>query len=256
MKKSSLAYFGLIFFYLYLPIGVLVVNAVNLNRYGLSWDGFTLRWFEAMFVNHGLMEAALNSLMVAVSAASAAMVIGGVCAVSFYLYRFPGRKVLFGTLMTMMMLPDIILAIALLVLFIILGVSLGFLSLFLAHVTFCLPFVVVTVLARLQGFDPFLLDAARDLGAGESQVLRRVILPLVGPALAASWLLSFTLSLDDVIVSSFVTGPSFDVLPLKIFSMVKVGVKPEVNALAALMITVSVIFVLISHFLLRERTHE
>ena len=170
-----------------------------------------------------------------------------------YLYRFKGRQVLQGTLLTMLMVPDIILAIAFLVLFILLGVSLGFWSLLLAHVTFCLPFSVITVLARLQGFDPFLLDAARDLGASEGQVLQRIVFPLLRPALLASWLLSFTLSLDDVIVSSFVTGPSFDVLPLKIFSMVKVGVKPEVNALATLMIGVSVVFVIISQLLLKEK---
>ena len=152
-----------------------------------------------------------------------------------------------------MMIPDIIFAIALLVLFLICGISLGFWSLLLAHTTFCLPFTVVTVLARLQGFDPYLLDAAKDLGASESQVLRRIILPLLLPALIASWLLCFTLSLDDVIVSSFVTGPSFDVLPLKIFSMVKVGVKPEVNALATIMVLISIVLVVISQYLIKER---
>jgi spermidine/putrescine transport system permease protein len=125
--------------------------------------------------------------------------------------------------------------------------------LILAHITFCLPFTVVTVHARLKGFDPYLLDAARDLGAPESQILKRIVFPLLKPALLSSWLLSFTLSLDDVIVSSFVTGPSYDVLPLKIFSMVKVGVKPEVNALATVMIVLSLIFVLISQLLMKEK---
>jgi spermidine/putrescine transport system permease protein len=154
------------------------------------------------------------------------------------------------------MLPDIILAIALLVLFIILGVSLGFWSLLLAHITFCLPFTFVTVFARMQGFDPYLIEAARDLGAAGGLVLRTIVLPLISPALIASWLLGFTLSLDDVIVSSFVAGPGFDVLPLRIFSMVKVGVKPEVNALASLMILISIILVTISYFLLKEKANE
>ncbi len=253
MKAIRFIYFMIIFAYLYLPIIVLVGNSFNANRYGLSWDGFTLRWFSAMLNNAGLMEAAKNSLTIAFCAATAATIIGALAAIGFRFYRFAGRRLLQGTLMTLMMAPDIILAIALLVLFVVLGISLGFWSLLFAHITFCLPFTTVTVAARLQGFDPFLLDAARDLGASESQVLRRVVLPLLSPALIASWLLSFTLSLDDVIVSSFVTGPSFDVLPLKIFSMVKVGVRPEVNALSTLMVALSLVLVIISQLLLKEK---
>lgn len=253
MKKLKILYFMVVFFYLYLPICLLIVNAFNLNRYGMQWDGFTFKWFTAMLHNHGLMEAARNSLLIAVSSASLVTIIGTLGAIAIYLYRFRGRKVLLGILITLMMVPDIILAIALLVLFVILGVSLGFWSLLLSHITFCLPFAVVTIYARFQGFDPALLDAARDLGASESQILRKVVVPLISPALVASWLLSFTLSIDDVIVSSFVTGPSFDVLPLKIFSMVKVGVKPEVNALATIMVFISIVFVLISQVLIKEK---
>jgi len=256
MKLPRLLYYIIVFGYLYLPIAVLVVNGFNANRYGLQWDGFTLRWFSAMFDNAGLMEAAKHSLAVAFFSATTATALGALAAIGFRFYRFAGRRILQGTLMTLMMAPDIILAISLLVLFVLLGVALGFWSLLLAHVTFCLPFAMVTVSARLQGFDPYLLDAARDLGASESQVLSRIVLPLLSPALVASWLLSFTLSLDDVIVSSFVTGPSFDVLPLKIFSMVKVGVKPEVNALSTLMVALSLVLVVISQLLLKEKEHE
>ena len=253
MKSLRLAYFIGIFTYLYVPIGIVLVNAFNLNRYGLHWDGFTLKWFQAMAGNAGLMEAARHSLIIAVLASTAATAIGALAGIGFSRYRFPGRRILHGTLMTLMMAPDIILAISLLVLFVTIGISLGFWSLILAHITFCLPFTVVTVHARLKGFDPYLLDAARDLGASESQILKRIVFPLLKPALLSSWLLSFTLSLDDVIVSSFVTGPSYDVLPLKIFSMVKVGVKPEVNALATVMIVLSLIFVLISQLLMKEK---
>lgn len=255
MKKSSLFFFATVFSYLYLPIMVLGINAFNANRYGLRWDGFTLKWFVAMFNNYGLMEAARNSLLVAVSAATTATLLGALGAIGIYLYHFKGRRLLKGALLAMMMIPDIIFAISLLVLFMICGISLGFWSLLLAHTSFCLPFAVVTILARLQGFDPFLIEAAKDLGASESQVLRKIIIPLLLPALVASWLLSFTLSLDDVIVSSFVTGPSFDVLPLKIFSMVKVGVKPEVNALATIMILISVVLVIISQYLIKEKNN-
>lgn len=254
MRKSlRLLFFCGIFLYLYVPIAILIINAFNLNRYGLRWDGFTLKWFTAMAANPGLMEATRHSLTIAVCAASAATAIGCLAAIGFTRYRFIGRRVLQGTLMTLMMAPDIILAISLLVLFVGIGIALGFWSLLLSHITFCLPFTVMTVMARLQGFDRFLLDAARDLGASEGQLLRRVVLPLLRPALLSSWLLSFTLSLDDVIVSSFVTGPSYDVLPLKIFSMVKVGVKPEVNALATLMVALSLVLVVISQLLVKER---
>lgn len=256
MKGLRVFFFAGIFGYLYLPIAILVINAFNDNRYGFKWDGFTLKWFSAMAANRGLMEAAWHSLTIAVCAATFATAIGALAAIAFHRYRFPGRRLLQGTLMTLMMAPDIILAISLLVLFISIGVALGFWSLLLAHITFCLPFTMVTVSARIQGFDPHLLDAARDLGASEGQLLWRVVLPLLRPALLSSWLLAFTLSLDDVIVSSFVTGPAYDVLPLKIYSMVKVGVKPEVNALATIMVGLSLVLVLISQLLIKEKMHE
>jgi len=252
MKYLQRLYFTTLFTFLYLPIVILVVNACNVNRYGMRWDGFTTKWFAAMWHNNGLMEAAEHSLFIAICAATFATMIGALAAVSFKRYRFPGRKVFRTTLFTLMMAPDIILAISLLVLFVILGIALGFWSLLIAHITFCLPFTMVTVAARLDDFDPFLLDAAKDLGASEGHLLRRIVFPLLRPALLSSWLLSFTLSLDDVIVSSFVTGPSYDVLPLKIFSMVKVGVKPEVNALATIMVALSLVLVLISQLLIKE----
>ncbi|MEF1280439.1 ABC transporter permease subunit, partial [Vibrio fortis] len=131
--------------------------------------------------------------------------------------------------------------------------QLGFFTLLAAHITFCLPFVVVTVYSRLNGFDVKMLEAAKDLGASEWTILKQIILPLAKPAVAAGWLLSFTLSLDDVIISSFVTGPTYEILPLKIYSMVKVGISPEVNALATVMLVVSLILVVASQLLAREK---
>ena len=132
----------------------------------------------------------------------------------------------------------------------------GFWSLLFSHITFCLPFVVVTVYSRLKDFDVKMLEAARDLGAGEFTILRKIILPLALPAVIAGWLLSFTLSMDDVVVSSFVTGPSYEILPLKIYSMVKVGVSPEVNALATILMALSLFMVIISQLVLRDRSHK
>ncbi|GHA09247.1 spermidine/putrescine ABC transporter permease PotC [Oceanisphaera arctica] len=243
----------LVFAYLYIPIGVLIVNSFNRSRYGIRWDGFTLDWYVRLANNASLMEAARHSVTVALVSASAAALIGTLAAVALYRYRFRGKGFVGGMLFVVMMSPDIVMAISLLALFVVLGVSLGFWSLLFAHITFCLPFVVITVYSRLKGFDVRMLEAARDLGAGEAVIFRKIILPLAGPAIAAGWLLSFTLSLDDVIVSSFVTGPSYEILPLKIYSMVKVGVSPEVNALATIMLAVSLALVVISQLLLRNK---
>jgi spermidine/putrescine transport system permease protein len=157
-------------------------------------------------------------------------------------------------LFVVMMSPDIVMAISLLVLFMLLGVQLGFWSLLFSHITFCLPFVVVTVYSRLKGFDVRMLEAAKDLGASELVILRKIILPLAMPAVAAGWLLSFTLSMDDVVVSSFVTGPGYEILPLKIYSMVKVGVSPEVNALATILLVLSLVMVFASQLVARDKT--
>ncbi|OXY82520.1 spermidine/putrescine ABC transporter permease PotC [Oceanimonas doudoroffii] len=243
----------LVFAYLYIPIGVLVVNSFNQSRFGIRWDGFTLDWYQRLAGNTALLEAARHSLTVALLSASVATLIGTLAAVALYRYRFRGKRFVGGMLFVVMMSPDIVMAISLLALFVVIGVSLGFWSLLFAHVTFCLPFVVITVFSRLRGFDVRIIEAARDLGAGEAVIFRRILLPLALPAIAAGWLLSFTLSLDDVIISSFVTGPGYDILPLRIYSMVKVGVSPEVNALATLMLVVSLILVVISQLLLRDK---
>lgn len=243
----------LVFAYLYIPIGVLVANAFNQSKYGISWDGFTLDWFVRLANNASLMEAARHSVTIALVSASAAAIIGTLAAVALYRYRFRGKGFVGGMLFVVMMSPDIVMAISLLALFVVLGISLGFWSLLLAHITFCLPFVVITVYSRLKGFDVRMLEAAKDLGASEAVTFRKIILPLAGPAIAAGWLLSFTLSLDDVIVSSFVTGPSYEILPLKIYSMVKVGMSPEVNALATIMLAASLILVVIAQLLLRKK---
>ena len=152
-----------------------------------------------------------------------------------------------------MMSPDIVMAVSMLVLFMIIGVKLGFLSLLIAHITFCLPYVVITVSSRLSDFDGKMLEAAKDLGASEVTILRKIILPLALPSIISGWLLSFTISLDDVVVSSFVTSPSYEVLPLKIFSLVKTGVTPEVNALATIMIVFSLTLVVLSQLVVRKK---
>ncbi|MEQ4924280.1 spermidine/putrescine ABC transporter permease PotC [Proteus hauseri] len=247
-------FMSIIYAYLYIPIIILIVNSFNSSRFGINWKGFTTDWYTILFNNDSLLQAAGHSLTMAVTSATFATLIGSLAAVALYRYRFRGKKFVGGMLFVVMMSPDIVMAISLLVLFMILGVSLGFWSLLVSHITFCLPFVVVTVYSRLSGFDVKMLEAAKDLGAGEFTILRKIIMPLAMPAIASGWLLSFTLSMDDVVVSSFVTGPSYEILPLKIYSMVKVGVSPEVNALATILLGLSLVLVLISQLILRDRT--
>lgn len=246
-------YMTLIYLFLYIPIGVLILFSFNESRYTHEWAGWSLKWYESLAGNSMLIDAAVNSLLVAVVAATLATMIGTLTAVGLYRYRFRGKQALTSLLFVVMMSPDIVMAISLLALFLTLGISLGFWSLLIAHITFCLPFVVITVYSRLRGFNPYLIDAAKDLGASEFQAFRRVIVPLAAPAILAGWLLSFTLSLDDVIVSFFVTGPGFEILPLKIYSMVRLGVKPEVNALATVLFVISLVLVITSQLLLKEK---
>ncbi len=246
-------FMSIVYAYLYIPIILLVINSFNESRFGINWQGFSTKWYSLLLNNDSLLQAAWHSLTMAVLSATFATIIGSLTAVALYRYQFRGKPFIGGMVFVVMMSPDIVMAISLLVLFMLLGISLGFWSLLFSHITFCLPFVVVTVYSRLKDFDVKMLEAARDLGANEWTILQKIILPLALPAVIAGWLLSFTLSMDDVVVSSFVTGPSYEILPLKIYSMVKVGVSPEVNALATILLLLSLGLVLLSQWVLRDR---
>ncbi len=254
MKRSlKAAYLTAVYGFLYLPLLVLIAFSFNDSKFLVSWKGFSLRWYASLAGNSSLLDAALRSLALAASSATAATLIGALAAIALKRYRFAGRKALSASLYVVTVSPDIVMGISLLILFITLNLPLGFLTLFLSHVTFCLPFVTITILARLSGMDQSLIEAAADLGAGEYAIFRLVILPIAMPAVMAGWLLSFTLSLDDVIVSFFVTGPSFEILPLKIYSMVRLGVKPEVNALCAVMFAITLMVVGATQLLMKEK---
>jgi len=244
-----------VYAYLYIPIIILVTNSFNEDRYGLSWKGFSWNWYERLFNNDTLIQAAFHSVTIAFFAATLATIVGGLTAIALYRYRFRGKQAVSGMLFIVMMSPDIVMAVSLLALFMVVGISLGFWSLLLAHVTFCLPYVTVTIFSRLNGFDSRMLEAAKDLGASEVTILRKIILPLALPAVVSGWLLSFTISLDDVVVSSFVSGVSYEILPLRIFSLVKTGVTPEVNALATIMIVLSLALVVLSQLITRKNNH-
>jgi spermidine/putrescine transport system permease protein len=252
-RASRLIYLALVYAFLYIPIAVLVVYSFNDSKYSTNWQGFTLKWYLQLLTDAPLRDAFANSLIIAFASSLSATVLGTLAAFAFYRYRFVGRKVLYSFIYVVMMSPDIVMGISLLMFFVTIGLATGAFTLLLAHITFCLPFVVVTVYSRISGFDRAIMDVAKDLGASEMQVFRHIVLPLLMPAVISGWLLSFTLSLDDVVVSFFTTGPSFDILPLRIYSMVRLGIKPEINALSTVMFALSLVSVTIAHIVTKEK---
>lgn len=230
----------------------MIVYSFNNSKYSLNWKGFTLKWYEKLFENESLIEAALNSITVATLSSFVATILGVIGAVALYRYKFVGKKFLNSIVFILIISPEIVTGIALLMLFVIFNTELGFNSLLISHVSFCLPFVMVTIMSRLSGFDKNIIEAASDLGASDFEIFSKVILPNIFPAVVAGFLLSFTLSLDDVIISFFVSGVEFEILPIKIFSMVKLGVSPEVNALSTIMFIFTIFVVAFSQFLIRK----
>jgi spermidine/putrescine transport system permease protein len=253
MKYFKRFYITFIFTFLYLPIFILIVYSFNNSKYSLNWTGFTYKWYEKLMENDTLLESAINSIIIASSSSVIATILGTIGAVAIYRYLFFGKKFLNAIIFVLIMSPEIVMGIALLILFVLLNIELGFNSLLIAHISFSLPFVMVTVMSRLSGFDKNIIEAARDLGADDFDIFRLIILPNILPAVIAGFLLSFTLSLDDVIISFFVSGTEFEILPIKIFSMVKLGVSPEINALSAIMFLFTIVVVTLSQFLMREK---
>ncbi len=248
------AYLTLIYLFFYIPILVLIVYSVNDSQYSLLWHGFSWEWYGALFSDTDLWIATWHSFYLGIAAATIATLIGMLAAVSLYRYRFFGRHFLNALVFILILSPDIVSGASLLILFTFFRVPLGFFSLLLAHISLCIPFVIVTVYSRLVSFDKNIFEAAKDLGATDWVIFLRIIFPLLLPALFAGWLLSFTLSLDDVIISYFVAGPEFPILPLTIYSMVRSGINPEINALCTVLFAVTLIFVVSAQLALRKKS--
>jgi putrescine transport system permease protein len=248
------------FGFLYAPIVLLVVYSFNASRLVTVWAGFSTRWYGELARNEGFRAAALTSLEVAVMAASLSLVLGAFAGFSMARFsRFPGRLLFGFALMAPLVVPEVILGLSLLLLFVA-GESLigwpqgrGVMTITIAHSTFGACFVSVLVRAQLAGFDRALEEAALDLGARPWTVLMRITLPGISPALVAGWLLALTLSLDDLVIASFVTGPSATTLPMAVFSSVRLGVSPEVNALASLFLAVVFVLVSLAFWLMARR---
>ncbi|MEE7547062.1 ABC transporter permease subunit [Xanthomonas sp. Kuri4-1] len=236
----SVLVFG--FAFLYLPILLLIVYSFNASRLATVWAGFSTRWYGELLRDRQMLDAAWISLEVAFWTATASMVIGTLAAMVMTRFRrFPG-KTLFGALITApLVMPEVIIGLSILLMLVSMGGVLGIapkgvLAIWVAHVTFTLSFVTVVVSSRLQELDRSLEEAAMDLGANRIKVFLLITLPIIAPALVSGWLLAFTLSLDDVVIASFVAGPSSTTLPMKVFSSVRLGVSPKINALATLMV--------------------
>ena len=233
--------FGLAF--LYLPIMVLVAYSFNASSLVTVWGGFSVVWYGKLFHNPQVLSAALLSLEIGVVAATIAVVLGTMAAIALVrIPRFRGRLLLTGMIHAPLVVPEIVTGITLLLLFVSLSQMTGwpkhrdFFSLVLAHISFCMAYVTVTVQPRLAGADRALEEAAMDLGAGPMRAFLEITLPIIAPAIISGWLLSLTLSLDDLVISSFVAGPGSSTLPMVIYSKVKLGISPDINALASLII--------------------
>lgn len=240
---------ALVLAFLYLPIGVLVVYSFNTSRLNILWEGFTLRWYKEVASHAPLMNAAQNSLIIATITTAFAVLLGTLGAWGLHRYRFRGTGALQALIGVPIMMPEIIMGVSLLALFATAAMPLGFTTVIIAHVTFCFPFVLLAVQARLAGLDPALEEAALDLGATPLQAFWLVIVPTLRPAIVAGALMAFTLSMDEVIVTYFTASPAAATLPLRIFGMAKVGLNPMLNALSALFIVATVAIVLFSAYL-------
>ncbi len=242
MRRLSAFNFGAILIgigFLYLPIAVLVIYSFNASRLVTVWGGWSTHWYIELFNDAALVEAALISIRLALVSASAATVLGTLAALALVRFgRFRGRLPFAAMIYAPLVMPEVITGLSLLLLFVAIAVDRGFWTVAIAHTTMAMCFAAVIVQSRLVDFDLSLEEAAMDLGATPSRTFMSVTLPLILPAIAAAWMLAFALSLDDLVIASFTTGPGATTLPIRIYSEVRLGVKPEMNAVCSIMVAV------------------
>jgi putrescine transport system permease protein len=235
------------FAFLYLPIVILIVFSFNASQLVTVWGGFSTRWYAAILQNRQLLDSAWMTVQVAALSATLATAIGTLAALALTRYlRFRGRMLFTGMVYAPLVMPEVITGLSLLLLFVSLGIDRGFWTVSIAHATFTMGFVAVVVQSRLVTFDMALEEAAADLGATPWQVFVRITLPSIAPAVLAGFLLAFTLSLDDLVIASFTTGPGATTLPMRIYSQVRLGVTPEINAISTIMIGLVTVAVIVA----------
>ena len=250
----------LVFLFLYIPIILLVVYSFNASELSVIWGGFSFEWYEKLWHNAPLIDSAQNSLIIAAFTTVFSVILGTGGAWLLYRYKFPALRALGALIFIPMVIPEVIMGVSLLILFGVISVplnhwlatfteaefSLGFATVIIAHTTFCFPFVLVSVQARLAGVDPFLEEAAMDLGAPPLKAFWLVMVPYLLPAIVSSALMSFTLSMDEYIVTVFVNGPESQTLPQKVFGLAKKGLDPSLNALSTVFIVATAAFVVLA----------
>ena len=254
LERRSRGLFWAVLLFFYVPIVVLVVNSFNTDKYCGPWKGFTLKWYEFLFEDRDIWQALGNTMEIAVGATLASVVLGTLAALAINKYKGKIQSLHYGLLYTHLVLPDILMGISLLLLFVSLGLELSLFTVFLAHTTFCVSYVAMAVLGRLEDFDGALLEAAQDLGANPWQTFWKVQFPLLLPGIVAGGLLAFTLSIDDFVITFFVNGAGSETLPVKIYGMIKRSPRlPVINALSTLMMLVTVLAVVASRMMQRSR---
>ena len=244
--------------FLYVPIALVIAYSFNASRLVTVWAGFSLHWWQALLHNEAMLSAAWLSLRVALVSATLSALLGLVAGYALARARFPGRMLFGGLVIAPMVMPEVVMGISMLLLFVgsqqfLGGPDRGFLTIVIAHTTFSLSFVAIVVQARLADFDRSLEEAAMDLGATPWTTFRTVTLPLIAPAVGSGWLLAFTLSLDDLIMTQFVAGASTQTLPMRVYSSVRLGVDPQINVLATIIVGIAAIALIISARLTRRR---
>lgn len=246
MKKAAVRiYMGLIFLFLYAPIIVLIIYSFNKSKSRGQWAGFTLDWYVEMFRDRMIREALYYTIVIAIMATVISTVIGTIAAIGIHYMKGFGKKLMLNINNIPVLNPDIVTGVSLMTLFIALGIKLGFITMLISHVMFCIPYVILAVLPKLRQLNKHIAEAAMDLGATPSYALRKVILPEIRPGIVSGALMAFTMSIDDFVISFFTAGNEVSNLSILIYSMTKRGVKPTINALSTLMFVTVVALLLI-----------
>ena len=243
---------GVVFLFFYLPIAILVLFSFNESRLNIVWTGFTFEWYTALWRDTVLVRSLKNSLIVATATTVLSVVLGTAGAWLLYRFRYRASNAVETLVFLPMIVPEVILGVSLLILFVTLGLQLGYTTIVISHVTFCFPFVMASVQARLAGLDPALEEAALDLGATPLQAFMRVLVPYLMPAIVSGGLMAFTLSLDELIVTYFTASASTRTLPLEIFGRVKKGLDPSLNAISTVFIALTVVMLFVTEALRRR----
>ncbi len=249
-------YIGLIFLFLYAPILTLIVLSFNASKTRAKWGGFTLKWYLSMFQNEAILQALSTTLMIALLSALIATVIGTVACISMQAMKRRNKAILMGITNIPMLNADIVTGISLMLLFITLGFRFGFMTILLSHITFNIPYVILSVMPRMKQLNPSIYEAALDLGASHTKAFFKVVFPDLLPGILSGFLMAFTMSLDDFIITHFTKGPGVDTLSTKIYTEVKKGIKPEMYALSTLIfVTVLVLLFLVNKTPAEKKKH-